>query len=49
MSNEERIYKVCGCLIDFIDALPEHYTVTVDRIRDELISIRENIDNQIGG
>lgn len=44
MTNEERIYKLCKCVMDLIDELPD-YTVYLDRIRDEIISIREDIDN----
>lgn len=40
MTNEERIYKLCEYMIDLIDSISN-----LEWIKDELISIKEDIDN----
>lgn len=44
MTNEERIYKLCEYVIDLMDTLP-CYDINLDWIKDEIISIRADIDN----
>ena len=48
MTNEERIYKLCECLIDLIYELSDH-DVELGRhlewVKEEIISIRNDIDN----
>ena len=46
MTNEERIYKLCGILIDFVDVLLDPTTCNYfEWIKEELADIREDIDN----
>lgn len=48
MSNEERIYELCECVIDLIDML-QYYDKNLNNqleyIRDTLADIRQDIDN----
>lgn len=44
MNNEERIYKLCEYMMDLIDAIKNKES-NLDWIRDEIVSIREDIDN----
>lgn len=44
MINEERIYKLCEYMMDLIDAIKNKES-NLDWIRDEIVSIREDIDN----
>lgn len=44
MTNEERIYKLCEYVMDLIDSLPD-YTLELDWVKDEIKSIRADIDN----
>lgn len=43
MDNEERIYKLCDCIIDLIDELP--YTQHMDWVRDRVVSIMADVEN----
>ena len=48
MTNEERIYKLCEYVMDLIFELSYHDEELGNRIewvRDEIISIREDVDN----
>lgn len=48
MTNEERIYKLCEYMMDLIFELQYHeekFDGRFEWIRDELKSIREDIDN----
>ena len=42
MTNEERMCKICECIIDLIDEINRHDCNT-DWIRDEVLSIRTEI------
>lgn len=44
MTNEERIYKLCEYMMDLIDAI-NNKDSNLEWIRNEIISIREDIDN----
>lgn len=44
MTNEERIYKLCEYMIDLTDAI-RNGDKDLIWIRDEIVSIREDIDN----
>ena len=44
MTNEERIYKLCEYMMDLIDAI-KNKDSSLEWIRDEIVSIREDIDN----
>ena len=44
MTNEERIYKLCEYMMDLIDAIKNKES-NLEWIRDEIVSIREDIDN----
>lgn len=47
MTNEERIYKLCKCVMDLIDELSYQNEVLENRlqwVRDEVIDIRHDID-----
>ena len=44
MTNEERIYKLCEYMMDLIDAIKNKES-DLEWIRDEIVSIREDIDN----
>ena len=44
MTNEERIYKLCECVMDLIDLLPFQSSYFA-WLTDEIKSIREDIDN----
>lgn len=48
MTNEERIYKLCEYVIDLIDDLQyydEKFEKKFEWVKDEIKSIREDIDN----
>ena len=50
MANEERIYKLCGYVMDLIDEILIHdddyyLNVALENIKYEIKSIREDIDN----
>lgn len=51
MTNEERIYKLCECVMDLIYEISYYSDCTVEfdrsleRVKDEVISIRWDIDN----
>ena len=48
MTNEERIYKLCEYLMDLIDDIQyydEKFENKLEWIKDEIKSIREDIDN----
>ena len=48
MTNEERIYKLCEYLMDLIDDIQyydEKFGNKLEWIKDEIKSIREDIDN----
>lgn len=45
MKNEERIYKLCEYIMDLIDEIQDKDMKNLEWIRDEIISIREDIDN----
>ena len=48
MSNEERIYKLCGIVIDLVDMLQCHdkdLNNKLEWLRSELADIRQDIDN----
>ena len=47
MANEERIYKLCECVMDLIDELSYQNEVLENRlqwVKDEIIDIRHDID-----
>lgn len=48
MTNEERIYKLCEYVMDLIDEL-QYYDRNLNNrlewVRNEVVSIREDIDN----
>lgn len=46
MTNEERIYKLCGILIKMIDMIPDNTTCNgLKWVQKELADIRQDIDN----
>lgn len=50
MTNEERIYELCGCVMDLIDVIKFYdrdFRLERDlvRVKETAISIREDIDN----
>lgn len=48
MTNEERIYELCGCVIDLIDMFRYHdknLNNQLEYVRDTLEDIRQDIDN----
>ena len=48
MTNEERIYELCGCVIDLIDMLQcndRNLNNHLEYVRDALADIRQDIDN----
>jgi hypothetical protein len=46
MTNEERIYELCGILIELIDMLPDNTTCNgLEWAQKELDNIRQDIDN----
>lgn len=50
MTNEERIYKLCECIIDFVETMESYdewlnRNRTLVRIKKEMKDIREEIDN----
>lgn len=52
MTNEERIYKLCECVMDLINGIAYYNDCDVrcdrhlEQIKDEIVSIRYDIDNQ---
>ena len=48
VTNKERIYELCGCVIDLIDMLQGHsrdLNSHLEYVRNSVIDIREDIDN----
>lgn len=48
MTNEERIYKLCEYVMDLIDEISYRDEIIEERlewVKDEIKSIREDIDN----
>ena len=45
MTNEERIYNLCEYMMDLIDAIKNKES-NLEWIRDEIVSIRKDIDNR---
>lgn len=42
MTNEERIYELCECLITLIDLLPHK---NLEYLKEEIKDIKQDIDN----
>lgn len=42
MTNEERIYELCDCLIVLIDMLPYK---NIEYLKEEIKNIKQDIDN----
>ena len=46
MTNEKRIFELCGCVLDLIDELSMHdYTIKyrIEWIKNEMLELREEI------
>lgn len=51
MTDKERIYKLCGCVMDLMNVIKFYnrdfrFEKDLNWVKEEIISIREDIDNE---